>query len=80
METTLTLRFRGIEAELLEEMIRTGLFNSKSEAIRSAIVKYSLDLGLLRRKQLWARIQKGKPRNVSPKQLQKDIERIEDET
>jgi len=79
METTLTLKFRGVEAALLEEMISSGLFNTKSEAIRSAIVKYGLDLGLLKRKQLWAQILRHKPRKVSPAQLQKDIERIEDE-
>lgn len=79
METTLTLKFRGVEAALLEEMISSGLFNTKSEAIRSAIVKYGLDLGLLQRRYLWAQINRLKRRKVSPAQLQKDIERIEDE-
>ncbi|MBM4249971.1 MAG: hypothetical protein FJ149_11190 [Euryarchaeota archaeon] len=80
METTLTLKFRGVEAELLEEMISSGLFASKSEAIRSAIVKYGMDLGLLRRRHLWARLNRLPRRKVSPAQLKKDIERIEDET
>ena len=79
METTLTLKFRGVEARLLEEMISTGLFNTKSEAIRSALVKFGMDLGLLERKRLWVQIDKAKKRKVSPSQLMKDIERIEDE-
>ncbi len=80
METTLTLKFRGVEARLLDEMISTGLFNTKSEAIRSALVKFGMDLGLLGRKKLWAQIDSTKKRRVSPSRLMKDIERIEDET
>jgi Arc/MetJ-type ribon-helix-helix transcriptional regulator len=79
METTLTLKFRGVEAALLDEMISTGLFNTKSEAVRSAIVKFGLDLGLLRRKRLWAQIEKLERRKVSPARLKKDLELIEDE-
>jgi Arc/MetJ-type ribon-helix-helix transcriptional regulator len=55
-ETTLTLKFRGLEAELLEEMVRLGLFNSKSEAIRAAIMKSAVDSGLLSRADLWNRV------------------------
>lgn len=80
METTLTLKFRGIEARLLDEMIKSGLFNTKSEAIRSALVKYGLDLGLLRRQKIWGRIEKYKKRKVSHRQLKKDLEMIENET
>ncbi|MBI2144257.1 hypothetical protein HYU17_03860 [Candidatus Woesearchaeota archaeon] len=76
-ETTLTLKFRGTEANLLNEMISSGLFNTKSEAIRAAIVNYSLTLGLMERKDIWARIQKFPKRKVSPKQLAKDIEALE---
>jgi len=79
-ETTLTLKFRGVEAALLEEMISSGLFNTKSEAIRSAIVKYGLDLGLLKRKKLWADIRRHPPRKVPASRLKKDLERVEDET
>ncbi len=76
-ETTLTLKFRGTEANLLNEMVDSGLFNTKSEAVRAAIVNYSLTLGLLKRKEIWARIQKFPRRNVSPKQLAKDVEALE---
>jgi Arc/MetJ-type ribon-helix-helix transcriptional regulator len=80
VETTLTLKFRGVEAALLDEMISSGLFNTKSEAIRSAIVKFGLDLGLLKRKKLWADIRRHPPRKVSASRLKKDLERIKDET
>lgn len=75
-ETTLTLKFRGTEANVLNEMVNSGLFNTKSEAIRAAIVNYSLTLGLLKRKDLWGKIQKFPKRKVSPRQLAKDLENI----
>jgi len=76
-DTTLTLKFKGLEAELLDEMVSLGLFNSKSEAIRAAIVKYATDSGLLSREDLWKRIKAHKKRGVSPKQLEKDLQRLE---
>ena len=76
-ETTLTLKFRGTEANLLNEMVESGLFNTKSEAIRAAIVNYSLTLGLLKRKDIWNKIQKFPRRRVSPVQLAKDLEAVE---
>jgi len=75
--TTLTLKFRGLEAELLEEMVRLGLFNSKSEAIRAAIMKYAVDSGLLSREDLWKRIKAHKRRGVGPEQLEKGLRRLE---
>jgi len=75
--TTLTLKFRGLEAELLEEMVRLGLFNSKSEAIRAAVMKYAIDSGLLSREELWKRIRAHKRRGVSPEKLEKELQRLE---
>lgn len=77
-DTTLTLKFRGLEAELLEEMVRLGLFNSKSEAIRAAIVKFAVDSGLLSREDLWKRVKVHKRRDVSPAELEKDLQHLEE--
>jgi Arc/MetJ-type ribon-helix-helix transcriptional regulator len=77
-ETTLTLKFRGLEAELLEEMVRLGLFNSKSEAIRAAIMKYAVDSGLLNRADLWNRVKAYKRRGVSPDELERDLQSLEE--
>lgn len=76
-ETTLTLKFKGLEAELLNEMVRLGLFSSKSEAIRAAIVNYAIDVGLLSRRELWSRIEGYPKRNVSPEKLAEDLGHIE---
>jgi len=77
-DTTLTLKFRGLEAELLEEMVRLGLFNSKSEAIRAAIMKYAVDSGLLEREDLWNRVRAYKRREVSADDLEKDLQDLEE--
>ena len=36
-----------IEDEALERMVSVGLFPSKDEAARAAIIKYASDLGIL---------------------------------
>ncbi len=77
--TTLTLKFKGIEASLLKQMVELGLFNTKSEAIRAALIKYAIDLNLLDRKTIWKEIQMHKKRKVSPEQLALDIQGIRDE-
>tara|TARA_B100000315_G_scaffold226413_1_gene233332 strand:- start:121 stop:378 length:258 start_codon:yes stop_codon:yes gene_type:complete len=79
METSLTLKFKGMEAKVLDEMIKKGLFNTKSEAIRSALVHYSLELGLLGRAKLWKEIQEFPKRKITPEQLAQDLEKLEDE-
>jgi Arc/MetJ-type ribon-helix-helix transcriptional regulator len=76
-DTTLTLKFRGMEAELLEEMVRLGFFNSKSEAIRAAVMKYAVDSGLLSREDLWKRVRAHKRRTVSPDRLERDLQGLE---
>ena len=78
-ETTLTLKFRGMESDILNNMVDTGLFNTKSEAIRSALVHYSLELGFFDKKKLWDEIKKIPRRKVSPQQLAIDIKKIKDE-
>lgn len=78
-ETSLTLKFRGIESQILNNMIDRGLFNTKSEAIRSALVHYSLELGFFDKQKLWQEIQLYPKRKVSVKQLAEDIDKIKNE-
>jgi len=78
MESSLTIKFRGAEAELLDRMVRSGLFATKSEAVRAALVKYGTDLGLLRARDLWTAIKSSPRRRVSLAQLRKDVRRAED--
>jgi Arc/MetJ-type ribon-helix-helix transcriptional regulator len=78
MESSLTLKFRGAEAELLDRLVRSGLFATKSEAIRAALVKYGADLGLLRARDIWAAIESRPRRRVTLAQLQKEARKSED--
>ncbi len=78
-ESTLTIKFKGLEGELLEKMVESGLFATKSEVIRSSLVHYAIHLDLFKRNKLWAEIRKIPRRKVSPKQLAKDLEALERE-
>jgi len=78
MESSLTLKFRGVEAELLDRMVRSGLFATKSEVIRAALVKYGSDLGLLRTQDLWAKIDARPRRRVSTTTLRERVRAAED--
>jgi Arc/MetJ-type ribon-helix-helix transcriptional regulator len=78
MESSLTLKFRGVEAELLERMVRSGLFATKSEAVRAALVKYGTDLGLLRARDVWAAVATRPRRRVSMERLREQVRKAED--
>ncbi len=78
MESSLTLKFRGVEAELLDRMVRSGLFATKSEAIRAALVKYGTDLGLLRARDLLAAIDAHPRRRVPLDKLREKVRKAED--
>ncbi len=73
MELTLTIKFRGAEADLLDRLVRSGLFATKSEAVRAALLKYGADLGLLRARGLWAAIEKRQKRHVTDARLRQAI-------
>ncbi len=78
MESTLTIKFRAAEAKLLDRLVRWGLFATKSEAVRSALVKYGTDLGLLRAKDVWAALETVPRRRVTEAQPRKDVKKAED--
>jgi len=45
--STLTLKFHGIQERIIESMVSSGIAETKSEAVRMAVLKFGLDLGLL---------------------------------
>ena len=73
------IKIKEAEEEALEKMVKRGLFASKDEAARAAIVKYASDLGILSPVMLWDTITKHKRRKVTPEQLRKDLEALENE-
>jgi len=80
MKTDIAIKLEKAEEDVLEKMVRVGLFPSKDEAARAAIIKYASDLGIFSPEMLWNKIGKFKRRKVTPKQLIKDLEEIENET
>jgi Arc/MetJ-type ribon-helix-helix transcriptional regulator len=80
MKAETAIKLEKAEEEALEKMVRAGLFPSKDEAARAAIIKYASDIGVLSPETLWNRIIRHKRRKVTPEQLMKDLEMIENET
>jgi hypothetical protein len=73
------IKLERVEEDALNKMVKKGLFASKDEAARAAIVKYASDLGILSPAMMWNKISKHKKRKVTPEQLKNDLEAIEDE-
>lgn len=80
MKTDTAIKLKKAEEDALEKMVKVGLFPDKDEAARAAIIKYASDLGILSQEMLWNKIGKYKRRKVTPKQLMKDLEMVENET
>ena len=68
------------EEEALDNMVEVGLFTSRDEAARAAILKYAMDMGVVSRQAIWQEMEKIKRRKVTPAQLAKDLETLEDES
>ena len=74
------IKLESAEEDALERMVNVGLFPSKDEAARAAIIKYASDLGLISPESLWQKITRHKSRKVTPAQLMRDIEAVSNET
>jgi Arc/MetJ-type ribon-helix-helix transcriptional regulator len=56
--TTLTIKFRGIQEEILEEMIQLGIAETKSEAVRMALLNFALISNMISKEKLLQEIRK----------------------
>ena len=56
--TTLTIKFRGIQEEILEEMIQLGIAETKSEAVRMALLNFALNSNMISKEKLLQEIHK----------------------
>lgn len=74
------LHLEKAEERALNNLVKAGLFASRDEAARTAIVKYAMDIGVLSRQGIWQEMEKIEKRKVTPEQLGKDLETLEDET
>ena len=74
------LNLEKAEQEALDHLVEVGFFPSRDEAARAAILKYAMDIGVLNRKAIWQEMETAKRRRITPKQLAKDLENLEDES
>ena len=56
--STLTIKFHGIQDDILQTLIDSGIAETKSEAIRMALLKFGLDLGIFESKEILATIRR----------------------
>lgn len=74
-----SFRLEKAEEQALDRLVKAGLFSTRNEAARAAILKYAMDVGVLDRADIWREIEKVERRRVSPEQLARDLEALEDE-
>ncbi len=54
--TTFTVRLKGDVEKLVDELIRRGYSESKTEAVRTSLVFYGMQLGLISSKRLHKKV------------------------
>ena len=74
--STLTIKFHGIQDDILKAITDSGIAESKSEAIRMALLKFGLDLGIFESKEILAVIRNELHKvPVTPDQVTKGIKK-----
>lgn len=74
--TTLTLRLRGLQADIVERMVEAGLAETRSEAVRIALLQFGRSAGLVDEKALFKALQKSaSERPLSDKDVLEGIRR-----
>ena len=74
------LSFKRAEEEVLDHLVRMGLFGNRDEAARAAVLKYAMDIGVFDRRSVWEGLARVRRRRVTAHRLAKDLESLEDET
>ena len=79
--SSVTVKFRGILEEILDKMVEYGIAETKSEAIRVAILNFGIEMGLLSEqglvKSIREQLVEGK---ISQKKIAEEIERAKIES
>ena len=74
--STLTIKFHGVQDEILQALIDSGIAESKSEAIRMALLKFGLDLGIFESKEIMTIIHNEMQKDpLTPDQVAKRIKK-----
>ena len=74
--STLTIKFHGIQDEILKAITASGIAESKSEAVRMALLKFGLDLGIFESKEILSNLRiELKKDPLTPEQVNKRIKK-----
>ncbi len=74
-----TVRLRGESAHMLEQLVKNGYCASKTEAVRAAVIRYALEMGLLSGSQLFARTAKRiNARGYTDEEIQRQIDAVKE--
>ncbi len=79
--TTLTIRFNGLQEQILERLVSSGVAESKSEAIRMALLSFAQDMHLVDDKVVVDYLRKELSKSPrSPEEILAQLERVKNET
>jgi hypothetical protein len=79
--TTVTLKAKGLQNEILERMVSLGLVSTKKEAIEFALLRTALDIGLLKSEEILKYVDKlTEHKHLSPEKVAAEIESIKNES
>lgn len=74
-----TVRLRGESANALNNLVARGYCASKTEAVRAAIIRYALEMGLLSGSQLFARTAKRvSAKGYTDEEIQRQIDAVKE--
>ena len=79
--TTLTVKFEGVQEKILDSITANGIAQTKSEAIRMALLKFALDTGIIDVRELVKSIRDNlSGSSKSPEVILTEIESVKNET
>jgi hypothetical protein len=79
--TTVTLKAKGLQNEILERMVSLGLASNKKEAVEFALLKTAFDIGLLKSEEIIKFVDKlTEKKRMTPDEVAAEIERIKNES
>jgi len=79
--SSVTVKFRGIPEEILDKMVEYGIAETKSEAIRVAILNFGIEMGLLSEQGLIKSLREHLARSKIPQEkVAEEIERVKIES
>ncbi len=79
--TTITLKTKGLQNEILERMVSLGLASTKKEAIDFALLKMGFDIGLLKSEEILKFVDKiVAKKRMMPEEVAAEIERVKNES